>query len=95
MSKSFSWKLYWRQRSKLVGTSFEEFPAGLWHCFEKVYGPKRFVSLCGEREKARSGGGKIFRPHAMLRCPMCDVYEMRIRGWEESGPQTANGVHDG
>lgn len=89
-------KLYWR------------FPTlnGQAHCFEKkrfirkqVYpssrklgAVERFESLCGTFQRSRIGGGQIERPRAELRCAPCDIAEMKIRGWDESGPETIDGA---
>lgn len=78
-------KLYWRQPTT----------GGVWHCFkaaEDVPGlPREWISLCGKRTIARTGGQSCSRPNPWLRCATCDVREMERRGWDESGPESPKG----
>ncbi len=68
-------KLYWRPDPEET----------LWHCFKKR-DDVGFASLCGTRQRLRSGGKQILRPPAMLRCVRCDVAEMKRRGVDEPLP---------
>lgn len=71
----FADKLYWRRMGRAQ-----------WHCFKKVEGGW-FQSLCGKEHIPVSLGQKILRPIAELRCALCDIAEMKRRGWEASGPE--------
>jgi len=77
MSIGFTDKLFWRQPTKYGGQS---------HCFKRVHPGPKYQSLCRRWDLDRSGGQRCARPPAMLRCALCDVAEMKRRGWEESGP---------
>ena len=78
MSTGFTDKLFWR------------FGNGVAHCFkhEAEARPRSWISLCQRRRIFRSGGQKVARPDAMMRCSLCDIREMARRGWDESGPAT-------
>lgn len=76
MSSGFTDKVYWRQVSTFM-----------FCCFKKC-GDDGYQSLCGNRHRDRSGGQSASRPEAIFRCAMCDIEEMKRRGWEESGPVT-------
>jgi hypothetical protein len=67
-------KLYWRKAS------------GEWHCFKKVAQVRGYISLCERRQVALVLGQQIARPEAELRCNLCDEVEMKLRGWDGSGP---------
>lgn len=72
-------KLYWRPS-----------PSGwVWHCYSKG-AEGRYVSLCGAMTRTRSGGQQARRPPVLLRCGRCDVAEIERRGWDESGPESAD-----
>ncbi len=71
-------KLYWRRTD-----------GGLFHCFTSAFNHKpRFTSLCEVHTRERSGGGRMARPPAMMRCAQCDVAEIARRGVEESMPES-------
>lgn len=72
-------KHYWR----------ESHP-GHRHCFVKNRDQGGYVSLCGRERIAKSGGQSCRRPPPMLRCGVCDIEEMRVFGWEASGPTHEN-----
>jgi hypothetical protein len=67
-------KLYWR-----------EVRPGRWHCFARSK-DRKYVSLCGEHERERSGGQRCSRPRPVLRCGLCDGREAYRRGWDEPAP---------
>lgn len=81
MSIGFQDKLYWRPvRSE-------------WHCFKKTLfadGVTEFLSLCEQFTRKRSNGQSCSRPPALLRCPRCDIGEMKRRNKEESLPELEN-----
>lgn len=62
------------------------------HCFVKVFsettGRPFFESLCGQASRRGVGTQAVARPMPELRCARCDIEEMRLRGWNESGPET-------
>lgn len=74
-------RIYWRR----IGY--------LWHGFRRTRdgGVAPFRSLCGQRALTRIGSQDVMRPAPVLRCSQCDVEEMRLRGWDESGPEEAHG----
>lgn len=83
-------KLYWRRVSEFDASDRLHARAN-WHCFKKTKvgsGRSKLVSLCQRHEIERSGGQAITRPIAVLRCALCDAFEMKRRGWDESGPET-------
>lgn len=78
--------VYWRRSKGL----------GVWHAFVKVGGGRHgrnplFESLCTRHTRSRSGGAASERPEPILRCARCDIEEMRLRGWDESGPTLVSG----
>ena len=81
MSSGLKDKLYWRWTSP-----------GVAHCFEKVGRGKKafFESLCGRYERKTSGGQEALRPPSMFRCGLCDGHEMKMRGHEQSMPDSPN-----
>lgn len=68
-----NWKRYWRDTG-----------SGLYHCF--VSEGRRWVSLCGERTIASTGGQAMRRPICVKRCGRCDIMEIKGCKAEESLP---------
>lgn len=60
---------------------------GLWHCLKRCDSPRCFVSLCLRVTASRCGGQGSHRPPAALRCPRCDIEEMKRVGADESLPE--------
>jgi hypothetical protein len=78
MSSGFRDKLYWRRLAHET----------MSHCFERGEQRREYVSLCGRKVITGSRGQAILRPIPTLRCGACDVAEMKMRRWSESGPAT-------